>query len=538
MQPDAQIAQSGLARDHVGRDVVGPVLQLRSKMTPDASSKLPDDLATLSPERTRQLIQELRNHQIELEMQNDELRRAQAERNTAQTRYFDFYDLTPVGYVSVSEDGLIRQANLCAASLLGVARSQLALQAFSRFIDRQDQDTYYLLRKKLSETSTSQSCTLRMRKHDGSQFFARMDGVTVPDADGAPALHLVLIDITALQQAQDELRIAAAAFESKDAIVVMDSQCHILRVNRAFTEITGYSEQDVLGKSTRLLRSKRHSDSSYDAIWFEVMALGSIRTDRWLQLKSGDDFFAKGNTTAVKNDLGQTTHYVMTFGDETLQHQQDQQRIQLEAAHRDALVREVHHRIKNNLQGIGGLLQQFANQKPEIAEQMGLVAGHLNAISVVHGLSGQQDQSKVLLCELASEIALATSRCWQMEITFDVPKNWIFRVVEENEAVSMALVLNELLVNAVKHGGKAQGHVSVTLRQGAGPEGVELRILNAGHLRNDTDRTTAHHHGLQLIESLRPRQGLCITQTQVDNQVQTLLHMTAPLIALDTPSQT
>jgi PAS domain S-box-containing protein len=480
------------------------------------------------------LIHELHVHQIELEMQNDELRRTQTERDMAQARYFDFYDLAPVGYVTVSEQGLILNSNLTAAAMLGMARGRLAGQVFSRFIEREDQDTYYLLRKKLLETKPSQACELRMLKNDGSRFFARLDAIAAQDDAGAPGLRLVLIDITPHKQAEEELRIAAIAFEAQEAIVVMDSQRQILRANQAFTDITGYSKQDVLGQTTGILRSKQHAESSYDDIWSEALDTGSKRTERWLRHKNGEDFFAHGTITAVKDTRGQTTHYVITFSDQTLKQQQDQQRLQHEAAHREALVREVHHRIKNNLQGIGGLLRQFASQKPEIAEQMHLVTGHLNGISVIHGIQGRHDHSRVRLCELTREIAQATSVLWQTDITIDIPPHWIFRVVAEKEAVSVALVLNELLVNAVKHGGKAQGHVRVTLRQGLGSEGVELRILNAGFLRNNKDRPTGHHHGLALIESLRPREGLTVTLTQRGDQVHTLLQLTAPVIATDT----
>lgn len=341
-------------------------------------------------------------------------------------------------------------------------------------------------------------------------------------------------DITQYKQAQEALRIAAVAFEVQEAIVVMNSQHQVLRVNQAFTHITGYSEQDVIGQQTTLLQSRREPQSSYEDLWRETEEHKSFRCNHWLQRKNGEDFLARCTATAVQNEQGHTTHFVITFSDHTLAMVQKQQRLQDETTQREMLIREVHHRIKNNLQGIGGLLRQFATQKPEIADQMHLVAGHLNGISVIYGLQGRHDQTRVRLCELTREIAQATSSIWQTEIKLDIPSNWIVRVVAENEAVSMALVLNELLVNAVKHGGKAKGHVSITLRQGPSVEGAELSILNAGYLRNNKDRPTAHHHGLDLIESLRARVGLTVALTQCGDQVRTLLHLTAPLIALDT----
>ena len=95
------------------------------------------------------MLHELRVHQIELEMQNEELRRTQAELEASRARYFDLYDLAPVGYFTLSEKGLILEANLTAATLLGVARGDLVKQPLPRFILPEDQDIYYLHRKQL-----------------------------------------------------------------------------------------------------------------------------------------------------------------------------------------------------------------------------------------------------------------------------------------------------------------------------------------------------------------------------------------------------
>ena len=113
----------------------------------EKTAQTPEDLAVLSSGETQRTLHELRVHQIELEIQNEELREAQAELEASRECYFDLYDLAPVGYCTLSEKGLILEANLTAATLLGVARGTLVKQPITRFILKEDQDVYYLHRK-------------------------------------------------------------------------------------------------------------------------------------------------------------------------------------------------------------------------------------------------------------------------------------------------------------------------------------------------------------------------------------------------------
>jgi len=155
-----------------------------------------DQLASLSPEATKQTLHELRVHQIQLEMQNDELRRAQVELDAARARYFDLYDLAPVGYFTITEKGLILEANLTAASLLGEDRGGLVNHPVLRFILKEDQDIYHLHCKKIFEKRTQQTCKLRMVKKDGTIFWARLEGTLARNADDASICRVVLSDIT------------------------------------------------------------------------------------------------------------------------------------------------------------------------------------------------------------------------------------------------------------------------------------------------------------------------------------------------------
>ena len=157
----------------------------------------------LSLDDTELMLHELRVHQIELEMQNEELRQAQLALDIERARYFDLYDLAPVGYCTLSDAGLIRRANLTAASLLGDSRSRLAGQPISRFIARADQDIYYLHHKRVLESGEPQACELRMLKADGTPFWAHLASTAAPEADDG-VLRLVLSDISERKHAEAE----------------------------------------------------------------------------------------------------------------------------------------------------------------------------------------------------------------------------------------------------------------------------------------------------------------------------------------------
>jgi PAS domain S-box-containing protein len=135
----------------------------------------PPDYENATPEETRRMLHELRVHQIELQMQNEELRRSQVELDAARERYFDLYDLAPVGYLAVSEAGLILEANLTAATLLGVSRGAVVMLPLSKFIHKEDQDSYHLHRKQLLDSGAPHAFELRMANKDGTTFWAHLE---------------------------------------------------------------------------------------------------------------------------------------------------------------------------------------------------------------------------------------------------------------------------------------------------------------------------------------------------------------------------
>ena len=165
------------------------------------------DLSRKSPEDIGSLIHELRVHQIELTMQNEELRRIQEELEKTKSRYSHLYDFAPTGYVTVNEKGAIEEANLTMAVMLGVERSALTGKMLSHFILKDDQDIFYKHRQRLLETEAPQACELRLVKKDDRQFLARLEFMIIKTKeDEFGEIRVTISDITDLKQAEEDLK--------------------------------------------------------------------------------------------------------------------------------------------------------------------------------------------------------------------------------------------------------------------------------------------------------------------------------------------
>lgn len=153
------------------------------------------------------ILHELRVHQIELGMQNDELRRIQAARDIERQSYVDLYDLAPVGYCSLSSTGLIMKANLSCADMLGLPREALINKPIFRFILKEDQDSYYLYRKHRGSANAARSCELQMVSQGGGVCWVQLEATEGLEPNGAEVTRLVLSDVTQRKQA-DKKRVS------------------------------------------------------------------------------------------------------------------------------------------------------------------------------------------------------------------------------------------------------------------------------------------------------------------------------------------
>jgi two-component system cell cycle sensor histidine kinase/response regulator CckA len=212
------------------------------------------DLKELSPEDVQHLVHELQVHQMELEMQNEELRRTQSELEEAHNRYSNLYDFAPIGYFTFDNNGLIIEANLTGANILGIERSFLIKKPFSLYIAFGSRDMFYLHLRKVFRTNTRQTCEIKLVDKNKNQFYARLESLAVQDIKGNfSQCRTAIIDITERKKAEDAIRESEERYRSlvesaNDIIAMVSPDGIIISLNPAFERITGWEREEWLGK--------------------------------------------------------------------------------------------------------------------------------------------------------------------------------------------------------------------------------------------------------------------------------------------------
>jgi PAS domain S-box-containing protein len=179
---------------------------LRKKAEEKLRHMIQESLSGVNADDPQVLIQELQIHQIELEMQNEELRIAQTALEESRSKYSDLYDFAPVGYFTIDKSGLILEVNLTGAGLLGIERRSLIKKPFSIFLHKGDKDTFYMYRKQILEKKKRHTCEVRLKRKDKSEFNAQLVGIAVEDSEGNELCRTSVIDITDRKRAEEELK--------------------------------------------------------------------------------------------------------------------------------------------------------------------------------------------------------------------------------------------------------------------------------------------------------------------------------------------
>lgn len=395
-------------------------------------------------------------------------------------------------------------------------------------------DAWQALRQHLEGQAAAYVTDYRMRCQDGSYKWILARGLVIKRDANGKALRVVgtNADLTerkqmelALQASRDDLEATLQAMP--DLLFEMDLDGRYLAHKADHAELLVAPAEALIGKRVTDVLPAAAAATCMAALQ-EANAAGVSKGKQFeLELPVGRRYFelSVARKAAVQGD---TVRFIVLSRDITERQRAQAQKEADALALRDSLVREVHHRIKNNLQGIVGLLRESAHRYPQTEEPIARVVGQVQSIALIHGLQGKTPQEQVCLCELTRAVAVGVASLYGANIAVDIQNELDGFMLAEKEAVPIALVLNELLLNAVKHGDLALAGVQVVLRAAPAPWRVSVCVVNGGHWQ---PRGTQGHIGMQLVDNLLPRVGAQLTRAIRNSCIYTTLKLGAPVIS-------
>jgi PAS domain S-box-containing protein len=505
---------------------------------------------TLSLEEAKQLLHELQVHQIELETQNEELRRTQYELKVSRARYFDLYDLAPVGYLTLSEQGLIQEANLTAATMLGMVRSTLVKQPISRIILKEDQDIYYFQRKQLIKTGAQQECELRILKADGTALWAHLTAIAEQDpstdADSAPLIRVLLNDITERKSAEEALlKVEESAKEALRVVeeaaeealrIVEEAEDSPLMMEKAADLARLKVEKSVEIARLQVEVAAKELQNIYSAVNATIKLDLAAEIARIMVEKAAEAAHSKvEKTAAALRNVNITTEAL---------------RKEIEVADaatqaKSQFLANMSHELRTPMTGVLGMLDLVLLGNLEAEQRKYVETAHTSARSLVRILNDILDLTKIEAGKLSIEakpfsvrqclntthnILLPIAKTKGLDLDFtvadDVPETLV------GDQTRIIQILTNLAGNAVKFTdqGKVALHVAVSGRATDGKLDVTFTVTDTGigipadkkhllfHVFSQVDDSHSRSYGgtglgLAICKELVERMGGMITFT-------------------------
>ncbi|MEI6796236.1 MAG: PAS domain S-box protein [Methanomassiliicoccales archaeon] len=216
-------------------------------------ARSPNVSPDLQGQTAEELIHELQVHQIELEMQAQELRRAHGALEESRDNYLDLYEFAPLGYLTLTEKALVEKANLTSAALLGIDRGKLVGARFSKFLAEEEADKWHLYFRNVLRHEERQTCIITLARGDGSSFPARLESIRVSDSSEIrPTVRVAIVDVTDIEEAK-ELRASEARFDrlaegSGTITWEVDKGGLFTHVSHVSEAVLGYRPDELVGK--------------------------------------------------------------------------------------------------------------------------------------------------------------------------------------------------------------------------------------------------------------------------------------------------
>lgn len=348
---------------------------------------------------------------------------------------------------------------------------------------------------------------VRMKRLNGEQFWCRLVGRAVDPEDLSKGSIWVLQDISEGKRSEEVLRkLFQAAEQSPATIVIADLEGRIEYVNPKFSETTGYSSDEAIGQSPRILKSGKTSLEDYKKLWETLVAGHEWRGEFYNKRKDGSFYWEFASISPIRDSNGNTTHY-MAVKEDITDRKDAEAKIKQSLIEKETLLKEIHHRVKNNMQVISSLLDLQAhmstdeNMKAMFQESQQRV----QSMALVHEKLYQTenlsqidfgDYIRTLANELISSCNMDNHRPTLR--TFSIPI-----ALDLDRAIPCALILNELISNCCKYAfhDTPNGEITVEFQQQEDVYALTVRDNGIG-LPQNFNAATSETLGLQLVSVL------------------------------------
>lgn len=462
-----------------------------------------------------------------------ELKQTQAKLLERESQYRVAIETSPDGFWLVDMQGRILEVNSAYVRMSGYGREELLGKNVHELDAQESAELVAQRMAELQQSGYSRFETIH-RKKNGRLWPVAATVTFSPEKGGQ--IFAFFTDLTERMAGEKTSKMHAAILSQmiEGIYIFRASDYTIAYTTPVFDRMFGYERNEVIGKPVSILNAPGANISQEDVSASINKVL--VETGNW-----------QGEINNIKKDGTRLTCWVKIssfehheFGkvwvamhEDITERKREELELQKsrESVYRDVLIREVHHRIKNNLQGVIGVLRLSSSYEPQLAEPINEAIRQVQSIALIHGLQSQTEASKVGLCELTYAIAKNIELMLKKAILIDIPEGWLVNSIIESEAVPVALILNELITNAIKHG-PSESSVSVRLLQAEDNHCVTIFIYNEGKIPTGFgfDCPEMLGTGLRLVSSLMPHAGAKLYWEQNDEVVATIFELSKPII--------
>ena len=408
------------------------------------------------------LLHELQVHQVELEMQNRALLELREQLERSLTQYTDLYDFAPVSYFTLARDGAIRTVNLAGAALLGVERAHLIERRLGIFATVDSRPALNAFLERTLVGTAREHCEIALPREDGSLCHLHLEGVAVR-ADADWVCQVAAVDITERKQTEEVLQESAAIYraigESIDyGVWICAPDGRNTYASDSFLKLVGLTQEQC---SNFGWGDVLHPDDAERTIaaWKECIRTGGVwDIEHRFRRADGQYQAILARGVPVKNARGEIICWAgINLDISRLKQVEEALRHSLEE--KETLLREVHHRVKNNLAAIIGLLelqQEGIAERPPTCQllccQLDELGNRIRSMVLVHEMLYQSTNlNRIDFQEYLQTLVAHLSHTFdpQGAIRIAVAATGVY--LDLDTAIPCGLIINELVINALKY---------------------------------------------------------------------------------------